>query len=110
MKSFLYSCAAFALFVASGVMLSGCVSLGLSQQQSETAYTVAAIASDVFIGSGKATGDVAGQICLADNASYKILIATRNVADGVNYAPADNAHAQLHADGAKLNPSCALAP
>jgi hypothetical protein len=84
--------------------LGGCVSLGESQQDSETQYTLAAIASDTGFLSGYVTPKDAGLICLADAANYKILASTRNVADGVNYAPADNAHAALQADGNKLNP------
>lgn len=97
--------------VASLTLLSGCVSLGLSQSESETAYTVAAPAADVFIISGKATGDAVAQICTGDNANYKILISTRNVMDGVkSYAPADNAHAALQTDGAKLSGVCVPPP
>lgn len=112
MKSFLYSCAAFALFIASGVSLSGCVAAGLfNQSQSETYYTVAATAADVFLISGKATGDAASQVCLGDTANYKILISTRNPGDGVkSYVPADSAHAALQKDGARLSPNCSTAP
>ena len=94
-------CAAFAAMALGG---SGCVSLGLSQQDSETAYTVATIAGDAFILSGKATPDAAGQACVADNVAYRILASTRNVADGVSYGPADGAHAALQHDAAKLAP------
>jgi hypothetical protein len=93
------------------VALSGCVSLGLSQAQSENDYTIGATAADVFLISGKATGDAASQICFGDTAAYKILIATRNVGDGVkSYAPADNAHVALHTDGARLSSNCVLVP
>lgn len=86
-----------------GLALSGCVALGMSQQDSETDYTGAAILSDVYLLSGKATADSAGQACLADTLEYRTLTATRNVADNVNYAPADKAHAALQKDGARLN-------
>lgn len=86
------------------VSLGGCVSLGLSQQDSETAYTIATIGGDAFILSGKATPDQAGQACVADNVTYNILVSSRNIADGVNYSPADNAHAALQRDGARLAP------
>lgn len=88
-------------FVA--VALGGCVSLGLSQQDSETTYTLSATAADVYLISGKANGDGAGQVCLGDTVTYRTLTATRNVADGVNYDPANNAHAALQRDGARLN-------
>lgn len=88
--------------------LYGCVSLGIKPQDSETTYTVAAIAADIFVTSGKATGDAVGQICTGDKAAYKVLTATRNIADGVNYAPADGAHATLQSDGAKLNGQCSV--
>jgi hypothetical protein len=89
---------------ACALALSGCVSLGLSQASSEKLYTDAAIAADLYLQSGHVTGTAAGQICLGDNANYRVLISTRNVADGVDYAPADNAHAAVQADGFKLNP------
>lgn len=90
----------FLMIAACGLALSGCVALGFSQQDSETTYTLATIAGDVFLQSGKATAEQAGQACLADNAAYKVLVNTRNVSDDVNYAPADNAHATLQKDGA----------
>ena len=97
--------------VAGLSLLSGCVALGLSQSESETGYTIAATAGDVFIISGKATPDATAQLCTADNANYKILISTRNVADGVkSYAPADNAHVALQTDGAKLSGVCVPPP
>lgn len=99
MRSLLFGVAALA-----GVALSGCVSLGVSQQDSETAYTLAATASDVFLLSGKASADAAGQVCLGDIVAYRILSSTRNVADNVSYTPADSAHAALLHDGAKLAP------
>lgn len=92
------------ILVGLGLAMSGCVSAGISQQDSETTYTLAAIGADVALTSGQINPASAGQICLVDNADYKILAATRNVADGVNYVPADNAHAALQADGAKLAP------
>lgn len=95
----------FLIVCAVGFSLAGCVSLGESQQDSETQYTLAAIASDTGFLSGYVTPKDAGLICLADAANYKILASTRNVADNVNYAPADNAHAALQDDGNKLNPA-----
>lgn len=106
MKHFL-TAAALSVAVLS-MTLIGCVSLGIKPQDGETTYTVAAIAADVFITSGKATGDAVGQICTGDKAAYKILTATRNIADGVNYAPADVAHTNLQADGFKINPQCSF--
>lgn len=92
------------------VCVSGCVSAGLSQQDSETTYTLAAIGADVALGSGQVNGVSAGQICLVDNANYKILAATRNIADNVNYAPADAAHKALQTDGARLNSTQCIPP
>ena len=95
----------FLIVPALALSLAGCVSLGVSQQDSETAYTVSTIAGDVFLLSGQANGVMAGQACVADMATYRILIATRNVADNVSYVPADSAHLTLQKDGAKLNPA-----
>lgn len=100
----------FVLIAAGAATLAGCVSLGLSQQDSETGYTLAATAADVFLLSGKANADSAGQVCLGDTVNYRTLAATRNVADGVNYAPADAAHKVLQSDGAKLAPVQCVPP
>lgn len=91
--------------LSSALTMAGCVALGLSQEDSEIAYTTAAIAGNAFILSGKATPEATGQLCIADNASYTVLIATRNPADGATYGPADTAHLALQNDGAVLAPS-----
>lgn len=98
------------LVVLSALALSGCVSLGLSQADSETTYTLAAIAADTAILSGQLNPVATGQICLIDNANYRILIATRNVADMTSYSASDSAHATLQKDGARLNASQCVAP
>lgn len=99
------------LIAGCALALSGCVSLGLSQSDSEQTYTIAAIAADVSFGTGQITPDAAGSICLIDNANYKILAATRNVVDMTSYAPADNAHVTLQTDGHALNPlKCIIPP
>lgn len=88
--------------------LGGCASTPATSQDSETAYVVAATAADIFVTSGKATGDAISQVCTGDKAAYKILVATRSTLSPVNYAPADAAHATLQTDGAKLSGSCSL--
>lgn len=107
MKKLIYGVFA-GLMVATA--LSGCVSLGMSQQDSETTYTVAANVTAVVLASGKYNGDQAGQACEADNLEYNILISTRNVADNVNYLPADTAHVKLHAAGIAFNPVVCAVP
>lgn len=86
--------------------LSGCVSLGMSQAQSEQAYTIGAGLTDVAIELGKLTPENTSTACTVDNLNYNTLVSTRNVADGVNYGPTNAAHAKLQADGAKLSPAC----
>lgn len=87
----------FVIAAVAALALSGCVSLGLSQADSEAAYTAAAIASNAFLISGKATTDAKTQLCAVDVENYGILVSTRNVADGVAYGPADTAHGALQA-------------
>lgn len=91
-----------ALIGASALVLSGCVSMGVSQQDSEIAYLIATTAGDVFVLSGKANPDQAGQACLADTTTYNILISTRNTLDNTNYLPADNIHKKFQIDAARL--------
>lgn len=90
-----------------GLALTGCVSLGMSQAQSEQAYTIGAGLTDTAIVLGKLTPENVGTACTVDGLNYNTLISTRNVADGVNYAAADNAHAKLQTDGSKYSPACA---
>lgn len=98
-------------FTLAGVIpLAGCVSLGMSQQASETAYTAGAGISDGLIVSGEVSPKTVGSICTGDSLSYGIVTATRNKADGVNYAPADNAHGKLQSDGKPLNAACVPPP
>lgn len=89
-----------------GLTLTGCVSLGMSQAQSETAYTVGAGITDGLVVAGKMTPDLVGGACSTDNINYGILVSTRNIGDGANYTLADNAHKKLQTDGAKLNGAC----
>jgi hypothetical protein len=105
-KTFLLATAALA------ISLGGCVSFGiLTQQQSEDAYTGAAIVADGTINSGKIPPDYIGDLCAGDATNYKILVATRNPLDGVkSYGPADTAHGQLQSDGAKVSSKCVPPP
>jgi hypothetical protein len=84
--------------LVSAIALSGCVSAGIATQaQSEQAYTIAAVAGNVAILSGKSTPDADKQICLGDTAAYSILTSTRTPVDGASYTAADTAHATLQA-------------
>lgn len=99
------------LFAAAALAgaLSGCVAAGVSQQDSETTYMLTTIAGDAYLKSAHTSAEQWGQACIADNAFYATVTATRNVADNVNYAPSDSAHAALQHDGAKFNPEkCAI--
>lgn len=99
MKPFLSIAAALAL----SFLAEGCVSLGMSQQKSETTYTIAANLTAAVISTYST--ERAGQACEADNLEYGTVISTRNVADGVDYGPADTAHKLVLHNGAKLNPA-----
>lgn len=81
------------------------------QQDAQTAYVVAATAGDVTIISGKANPDLVGQICLGDNAAYKILLVTRHTTDvAVDYSAADLAHVTLQTDGSRVSGQCIVPP
>lgn len=102
-----------AIVLAASVSLSCCAGigakLGLSQQDDENNYVMAANGFDLSITTGIAKGGLVGTMCTADNAAYKSLKSTRNPVDGVSsYGPADNAHAELQTDGKPQDAHCGL--
>lgn len=100
-------------FLAIGLVaisLGGCVSAGMSQQASETAYTTGALLADGTILFGDVSAKAIGDICTGDDLSYGVVVSTRNIADGVTYAVADNAHGKLQSDGKPKNPACSPPP
>lgn len=93
----------FIILAAAALMLSACVSAGIATQaQSEQAYSVAAIAANVYLETGKPDAKAVTATCNGDNAAYGILTATRTPIDGASYSASDTAHATLQATCNKL--------
>lgn len=101
-----------AAILCTAPLVTGCVSLGMSQADAEKAYTAGATLTDGAILLGKLTPEYVGTACTVDNLNYGNLAATRNIADGAGTleAASDAIHAKLQTDGAKFNPACTPPP